>query len=186
MYGTKKGRFDYPLARFEVLNRLLYKRCCMKPNRSLISRGINKVIFFFSIIFQSETFMDKQNNNSKCKQCQKCPPSQTATRHCKPIHNRECGCPPGTYHDKEVLICLECLKCNVGYGAVSPCTNISNTECQPCREVRVTRLDNLSIVIQLFCFLRRRWTFIGNSALLPSYATNFCDIACSEIAPCGE
>ena len=130
--------------------------------------------------------MDKQNNNSKCKQCQKCPPSQTATRHCKPIHNRECGCPPGTYHDKEVLICLECLKCNVGCGAVSPCTNISNTECQPCREVRVTRLDNLSIVIQLFCFLRRRWTFTGNSALLPSYATNFCDIACSEIAPCGE
>ncbi|XP_066024898.1 tumor necrosis factor receptor superfamily member 16 [Pocillopora verrucosa] len=82
----------------------------------------------------SETFMDKQNNNSKCKQCQKCPPSQTAIRHCKPIHDRECRCPPGTYHDKEVLICLECLKCNVGYGAVSPCTNISNTECQPCRE----------------------------------------------------
>ena len=96
--------------------------------------------------------MDKQNNNSKCKQCQKCPPSQTATRHCKPIHNRECGCPPGTYHDKEVLICLECLKCNIGYGAVSPCTNISNTECQPCREVRVTRLDNLSLVKQFILF----------------------------------
>ena len=121
--------------------------------------------------------MDKQNNNSKCKQCQKCPPSQTATRHCKPIHNRECGCPPGTYHDKEVLICLECLKCNVGYGAVSPCTNISNTECQPCREVRVTRLDNLSIVIQLFCFLRRRWTFTGNSALLPSDSSFFYNLA---------
>ena len=52
MYGTKKGRFDYPPAQFEVLNRLLYKRCCMKPNRSLISRGIYKVIFFSRSFFR--------------------------------------------------------------------------------------------------------------------------------------
>lgn len=52
MYGTKKGRFDYPPARFEVLYRLLYKRCCMKPNRSLISRGIYKVIFFSRSFFR--------------------------------------------------------------------------------------------------------------------------------------
>lgn len=82
----------------------------------------------------SETFMDKVNNNTKCKQCLKCPPSQTAMRQCKPTHDRECGCPSGMYHDQAVLICMECLKCDIGHGVVSPCTNISNTECQPCRE----------------------------------------------------
>lgn len=81
--------------------------------------------------------MDNNNNKSKCEQCTKCPPSQTALKECKSSRDRECGCPTGMYHNLAFLICMDCLKCNVGEGVVSPCTNASDTECEPCRKVCV-------------------------------------------------
>ena len=79
--------------------------------------------------------MDKMNNISSCEPCKKCGPSQVALVPCEPTHNRECGCEPRKYHDPAFLFCMDCVKCPVGEGVKSPCTQTSNTICQPCSKV---------------------------------------------------
>lgn len=79
--------------------------------------------------------MDKKNNSTECDACKKCGPSQVALESCKPSRNRECGCEPGKYHDPSFLYCMDCSKCAVGEGVLSPCTQTSNTKCQPCPQV---------------------------------------------------
>lgn len=81
-----------------------------------------------------ETFMDINNNHTSCFPCKKCGPSQVALGSCEPSRNRECGCAQGKFHDPEILFCMECRKCIVGEGVESPCTQTSDTKCQPCPE----------------------------------------------------
>ncbi|KAJ7390627.1 Death domain [Desmophyllum pertusum] len=78
------------------------------------------------------TYMNESNNKTACKPCKKCGPSQVALVPCKPSENRQCGCQPGKFHDPAFLFCMDCLKCIVGEGVVSPCTQTTNTKCQPC------------------------------------------------------
>ena len=84
--------------------------------------------------------MDRKNNNTECLPCKKCGPSQVEQTSCKPSRNRGCGCEEGKFHDPNILFCVECAKCAVGEGVESPCTQSSNTKCQPCPEVCVVAI----------------------------------------------
>lgn len=78
------------------------------------------------------TYMDNANNRTECEPCKQCGPSQIALVECGPNRNRECGCEPGKYHDRDYLFCMDCSKCPVGEGMVSPCSQTKNTKCQRC------------------------------------------------------
>ena len=79
--------------------------------------------------------MDKKNNKTECEPCKTCEPTQVELEPCEANRNRECGCETGKFHHPGYLYCEDCIKCAVGEGVEFPCTQTSNTKCQPCPQV---------------------------------------------------
>ncbi|KAM7451002.1 hypothetical protein ABFA07_001383 [Porites harrisoni] len=78
------------------------------------------------------TYMDKENNSTKCLPCLECSSPKVAIVECNSTQNRECGCPPGKFFYAELLFCSRCSKCPMGERVVTACTPTNDTKCQPC------------------------------------------------------
>ncbi|CAH3104969.1 unnamed protein product [Porites lobata] len=88
------------------------------------------------------TYMDKENNSTKCLPCSECSFSQVAIVECNSTQNRECVCPPGKFFDEELLFCKKCSECPVGEGVVAECTSTKDTKCQPCSKGTFSDKEN--------------------------------------------